>query len=115
MRRRSNSLRVVAALLLGVHLAGCIKTWQPSPIGPTETVATNPDRVLVKLTDGSRVVLREPRVENGSILSPDGSAVLDSVLVVETRQVNIIANVLVYGLGSAVVVLATLVFLHAPS
>jgi len=46
MRRRSNSLRVVAALLLGVHLAGCIKTWQPSPIGPTETVATNPDRVF---------------------------------------------------------------------
>ena len=96
MKRRSNSLRAVAALLLVVHLAGCIKTWQPSPVGPVETITANPERVLIKLADGSKVVLREPRIENGSILSPDGSAVLDSVLVVETRRVSVAANVLVY-------------------
>ena len=98
MRRRSNPLRAVAALLLVIHLAGCIKTWQPSPVGPAETIATNPDRVMLTLADSSTVVLREPRIEEGEIISPDGRAKLDSVLVVETRQNHVMANVLVYGL-----------------
>jgi hypothetical protein len=98
--QRPSTLRPLATLLLGISLAGCIKTWQPSPVGPVETIATNPDRVMLTLADSSTVVLHEPRIEEGEIVSPDGRARLDSVLVVQTRQANIFANVVVYGVAA---------------
>jgi hypothetical protein len=97
---RPKWLRPTAALMLVVYLGGCIKTWQPSPVGPAETIAANPDRVLLTLLDSSTVILHEPRIEDGSIVSPDGRAELTSVLAVQTRQANIFANVVVYGVAA---------------
>lgn len=92
--------RPAALLMLVTFLTGCIMTWQPSPVGPAETVAERPERLLLTLADSSMVILREPRIEDGVIISPDGSAELDSVILVQTRQPNVLANVVVYGVAA---------------
>jgi len=63
----SRSIRFVPIVLVCLTASGCIKTWQPSPLGPRETVEQRPDRVRVVLNDGSGMVLHGPATDGESI------------------------------------------------
>ena len=59
----------VAALILLVVQAACITSWEPQPVAPAQVVAATSDaEVKVRLTNGSRVVLRDPAVEHDSLV-----------------------------------------------
>lgn len=96
--------RLLAAFVLVAFSAGCVKTWQPSPLSPVETLSTQPARVLLKLADGSKVVFEEPRLEGDVIVSSDGEVALNQVVAIETRQTNVLANVAIYTVFTAATV-----------
>lgn len=48
----------------------CIETWEASPVSPRQTIeASSPDKVKLRLTDGSELELEYPVVEGESIVS----------------------------------------------
>jgi hypothetical protein len=57
--------------------------------------------VRLTLVDSSAITLSVPRIADGVIVSPDGRAELDAVTVVETRKIDVLANVMPYGLALA--------------
>jgi len=59
--------RAVALLMLVLHLGACM-TWQPSPISPRQWIEEEqPKLVRVTTTDGSQVVLSDPRIDDDSL------------------------------------------------
>ena len=63
----SRSIRFASVFLMCLVSSGCIKTWQPSSLGPRQTVEQRPDRVRVVLNDGSDMVLDGPTAEGENI------------------------------------------------
>lgn len=62
--------RVPLLILICLLSTGCIKAWKPSPIGPRETLERTQGKVLLVLTDGSKVELSDPSVEGETVVSP---------------------------------------------
>ena len=58
--------------VLALQLGACA-TWQPAPVGPRELIeAERPASVRVLRLDGTTTVVRDPRIENDSIVTVTG-------------------------------------------
>ena len=76
--------RLVAALLLAVHLTGCY-SWHTTTIRPAQLIAEeNPSAVRITLTDGETVTVKDPTMRNDSIVG-----VTDAVGALMTRPVGV--------------------------
>ena len=68
--------RPIAALLLGLYLAGCY-SWHREAVSPIQTVSQDePSTIRVTTRDGTRLVLKLPAVRNDSILGLTESGLL---------------------------------------
>ena len=80
--------RLTCCLLLPVYLAGC-SSWYVQEVSPQQLVTEEqPGKIRVTLTDGSQVVLEQPRV-SGDTLMGNAPKVAPSGKVVVSQQVNI--------------------------
>jgi hypothetical protein len=81
--------RLIACILLPCYLLAC-STWKTQEASPQEVLAEQPDQVLVQLTDGFKVVLRQPAVSGDSIIGLENgeqrSIPLASVSALEVRE-----------------------------
>ena len=61
--------RLGALVLLGLHLSACA-TWQPVPLNRQRILEEQqPGRVRIRQADGTRLELRNPRVERDSLIA----------------------------------------------
>jgi hypothetical protein len=103
-------------------LSGCM-SWRAEPTSPATLLATRkPDIVRVVRTDSSRVILREPTVENDSLFGTEVSTAdyaqgqgpraipLAEVAAIQTRQSDPTKNVLL-GAGILIGTAASMCFL----
>ena len=110
--------RSIAALLLGLQLAGCM-TWRRQPQVSPE-VLEGEARARLLLRDGSEIDLRDPRMANDSITGfryagvvgnwvPVGwAAPADSVVQIKLHRTNTLATI-----GITTLVFMTVVWLAA--
>lgn len=100
--RSTGPMRAVAALLLAVHLGGCV-TWGPLPDQPLLFIDEyRPVRVRLTYPDGERKVLDYPIVVGDSILGSDARGERTPIsaenLVIEIKQMNTVRTVLFLGI-----------------
>ena len=92
--------RLIAALLLAVHLTGCYN-WHTPTISPAQIIADEqPAKVRVTQTDGTRLTLDDPTIQNDSIrgrsgpgiifslFAPSSSVALSDVSTIEVRRLS---------------------------
>jgi hypothetical protein len=73
MRAHPPLRRLIACILLPCYLLACT-TWQTQELTPEQVIAQEqPEQVLVKLADGSKVVLAQPRVSGDTLSGFDGT------------------------------------------
>jgi len=61
--------RFAALVLIGLHLSACV-TWQPVPLNRQRILEEQqPERVRIRQADGTRIELRNPRVERDSLIA----------------------------------------------
>ncbi len=64
---RLRRYRPVALMLFGLHLNAC-STWQPVPVNLRQLIEEEqPDRIRIFQPDGTRIEVRNPRVETDSL------------------------------------------------
>ena len=82
--------RLVAALMLVLHLAGCV-TWKPIPLDPPDSSQLLPKRVRVTTTETvTRFRVREARFENDSIVGkPQGADTRVGFVLSEVESVEV--------------------------
>ena len=84
--RRTYRWRLIATLLIAVHLAGCY-SWRATTTSPAEVIAEEqPSAVRVTLTDGTRLTLDAPTIRGDSI---GRVAALSDVRTIEVRRFSI--------------------------
>jgi hypothetical protein len=93
---------MVAVVLLGIHLAGC-SSWRVEQVSPAQLLSERgPVPVRIVRSDGSRLVLEQPKVSGDSLSGfSDGrrrAVPLRDVNSVATRHGDVGKSVLV-GLG----------------
>ena len=116
--------RTIAWLLILLQLSACT-SWKPSKVTPEQTVRDE-NRILVRLTNRSAVMIRDPWVRGDTIggeqFVPDGRSFrdrgpwampLDSVVAIETSHVNawgtagfVLFTVVLVGATAAVIALS---------
>jgi hypothetical protein len=85
--------RVIACILLPTYLAACM-SWQAQEAGPQQVLAEKqPNQVLVKLADGSKLVLDEPAVSGDTLVGfaegERASIPLDDVSALEIKETDV--------------------------
>ncbi len=84
--------RLVAALLLAVHLTGC-HSWHTTTIRPAQLIAEeNPSAVRITLTNGrGRLIVVDPTIRNDSIVPESGRAyvAVSDVSTIEVRHLSV--------------------------
>ena len=105
--------RLIACILLPCQLLACW-SWQAQEASPEQVIAEeHPDKMMVNLTDGSKVVLEQPTV-SGDTLSgvQSGSTVnipLSEVASVEIQKSSTSRTIVGIGLGVALVAVVVVV------
>ena len=78
--------KLIAALLLAVHLTGC-HSWHTATMSPAEVITDEqPSTVRVTLTDGTRLTVDDPTIQNDTI---GGVVALSDVRTIEVRRFSI--------------------------
>ena len=112
--------RPVALLMLVLHLAGCY-SWQPATIGPRQFIEEEePGQIRILQTDGTRMELRDPRVEADSLTARISSRLrtgtvriaLTDIGAVEARRLKLGATL---ALGAAVIAVPTVWYRLGPA
>ena len=68
----SRRCRLPGALLLVVHLGGCISAWKSTTMSPRQVIQTQePKRVRVSHMDGPQVHISEPTIEGDAIVGSE--------------------------------------------
>ena len=71
--RRSQFTRFIACILLPTYLAAC-SSWKTQELSPDQVIAQeHPEKVLVKLADGSKLVLTQPQVSGDTLMGIEGT------------------------------------------
>ncbi len=115
--------RLTCCLLLPVYLAGC-SSWHVQEVSPQQLITEEqPGKIRVTLTDGSQVVLEQPRVSGDTLMGRvAGKGVTPSGEMFVSEQMSIpLSNVTDVAIQktdpgktfSAVVVVGAAVFLAA--
>jgi hypothetical protein len=65
--------RLIACILPPTYLAAC-SSWKTQELSPEQVIAQeHPDKVLVKLADGAKLVLTEPQVSGDTLMGIEGT------------------------------------------
>jgi hypothetical protein len=115
MHRQLTFRRLIACILLPTYLTACV-TWQAQETSPEQLLAEEqPDKVLVKLADGSKLVLEQPVIVGDSLVGleqgEERSIPLTSALAFEVRKTD--ADLTAWSVLGGVVVLGGLIFVAA--
>jgi hypothetical protein len=110
--------RLIAFILLPTHLAACT-TWQTQDLSPQQVIAQEqPDKVLVKLADGSKVVLTGPQVSGDTLSGYDGTepyrVPLADVSAIELKEADTLLTVgVIFGALVVVGVVVTIAVIES--
>ena len=100
--RRFQVRRIIACILLPCYLVACT-SWKTQDASPQQVLAEEQhDKVLVKLADGSKLVLEQPVVAGdtltGSVDGEQRSIPLADVSALEVRKTDaLLTTALVFG------------------
>lgn len=101
--------RGAAILTLVLVAHGCM-TWKQGSGGSRETLAENPKKVRITLSDGRRVELNSPVLQGDSLVGSRSrvrvAVPLDDVRSVEVRRVSVARTVLLTGAGVTALIIA---------